>query len=320
MIQFSMRILVTGGAGFIGAHLCRTLLGDGHEVIALDNLSTGSFASIKDCFENQKFEFVKHDVIEPIYLEVDQIYNLACPASPFHYQKNPISTMKTNVIGTLNVANLATKLNVPLLQASTSEVYGDPQISPQSEEYWGNVNSFGVRSCYDEGKRAAEALLFDFGNMHNLNSRIARIFNTYGPGMQLNDGRVISNFLVQSLTEQPITIYGDGSQTRSFCYVSDLITGLIKLMNSSEKITTPVNLGNPNNFSVLEIAETILSCTNSNSKIVFKELPIDDPKKRLPDITKAKKILNWEPKISITEGLKLMIQDFKIRLKSFEDN
>jgi UDP-glucuronate decarboxylase len=311
-----MRILVTGGAGFIGSHLCRSLLKNGDEVIALDNLSTGSLDNIQDCLDSQKFEFVKHDVIEQIYLEVDQIFNLACPASPIHYQRDPIFTMKTNVIGTLNMANMATKLNIPLLQASTSEVYGDPQISPQPEEYWGNVNSYGVRSCYDEGKRAAEALLFDFRNKFNLNSRIARIFNTYGPRMQFNDGRVVSNFLVQSLSGQPITIYGDGSQTRSLCYISDLIDGLIKLMNSNEKITTPINLGNPNNFSILEIASLILSHTNSNSKIVFKELPIDDPKKRLPDITKAKKILNWEPKISFNEGLSLMIEDFKVRLKN----
>jgi UDP-glucuronate decarboxylase len=309
-----MRILVAGGAGFIGSHLCKRLLNLGHQVIALDNLFTGSLDNIEVCIKNSKFEFVHHDITEPIFIKVDKIINLACPASPVHYQREPIFTMKTNVIGTLNLADLSSRLKIPILHASTSEIYGDPKVNPQPEDYWGNVNPYGVRSCYDEGKRAAESLLHDFRNKLDLDARIARIFNTYGPSMQFNDGRVLSNFVYQALSQQPLTIYGDGNQTRSLCYIEDLLDGLISMMNYNGTLSTPINLGNPENYSILEIANLVIRLSNSKSSIVFKKLPEDDPKIRKPDISKARKLLSWTPKITLENGLNLMIQDFSNRI------
>ena len=308
------RILVTGGAGFIGSHLCERLLQEGHEVICVDNFYTGTKDNIKHLMNNPYFEIIRHDITFPLYVEVDEIYHLACPASPVHYQNDPVFTIKTAVHGTINMLGLAKRTKAKILLASTSEVYGDPEVHPQPEEYWGNVNPIGPRACYDEGKRCAETLFFDYYRQHKVKIKIARIFNTYGPRMQINDGRVISNFIVQALKGKDITLYGDGSQTRSFCYIDDMIEGLIRLMNTPDEITGPINLGNPKETSILELARKIIELTGSNSKIVFKPLPQDDPRRRCPDITKAKIILNWEPKISLEEGLKRTIEYFKLKL------
>lgn len=306
------RILITGGAGFIGSHLSERLLNEGNDIICLDNFYTGSKDNIRHLIGNNRFELVRHDVINEYNIEVDEIYNLACPASPVHYQYNPVKTMKTSVMGIINMLELAKKCNAKILQASTSEVYGDPKIHPQTEEYWGNVNPIGLRSCYDEGKRAAETLMIDYRRQNNVNIRIARIFNTYGPKMALNDGRVVSNFIIQALKNEPITVYGTGSQTRAFCYVSDIVDALIKLMNSSYSL--PVNLGNPDEHSILDFAKYIIELTNSKSEIIFKELPMDDPMQREPDISLAKSILNWEPKVSLKEGLLNTIKYFEERI------
>jgi UDP-glucuronate decarboxylase len=311
------RILVTGGAGFLGSHLCERLLQMNHEVICVDNLYTGSKNNILHLLQNKKFEFMRHDITFPLYLEVDEIYNLACPASPIHYQHNPVKTIKTSIHGAINMLGLAKRVGAKIFQASTSEVYGDPEISPQSENYWGRVNPVGIRSCYDEGKRCAETLFFDYHRQHNLDIKVARIFNTYGPNMNVADGRVVSNFIVQALRGEDITIYGDGSQTRSFCYSSDLITGIINLMDTNEKnITGPMNLGNENEFSVLNLANNILGITGSNSKIIFKDLPLDDPKQRKPDVSYAKKIISWNPKIELKDGLPKTIEYFENILKN----
>ncbi len=312
----SKRILITGGAGFIGSHLTEKLLTEGHEVICLDNLFTGSKSNIQKFFDHKNFEFIRHDVTQPFYAEVDEIYNLACPASPVHYQMNPIKTMKTSVLGALNMLGLAKRVNAKIFQASTSEVYGDPKVHPQPESYWGNVNPIGIRSCYDEGKRTAETLFMDYHRMHGLEIKIVRIFNTYGPNMNPEDGRVVSNFIVQALKGIDLTIYGDGLQTRSFCYVDDLVNGFTALMNSPKNIIGPINLGNPNEFTMLELAEKVLSITGSKSKIVFRPLPSDDPTQRKPDINQAKVHLNWEPKIQLEEGLKKTIHYFDQILKS----
>ena len=305
-----MKILVTGGAGFLGSHLCEKLLLNGHEVVALDNLVTGSKANIDHLLSKSKFEFIRHDVTFPIYLEIEGIFNLACPASPKKYQSDPVQTLKTSVHGTINLLGLAKRTKAKILQASTSEIYGDPNVSPQNESYWGNVNPIGIRSCYDEGKRAAETLFSDYHRQYNLDIRIARIFNTYGPKMAEDDGRVVSNFIVQALNNQPITIYGDGNQTRSFCYVDDLISGLVKLFDQPG-INTPVNLGNPVAINMKDLANEIIKYTKSDSKLVFKDLPQDDPVDRLPDITKARKILNWEPFVDREAGLNKTIEYFK---------
>lgn len=309
------RILVTGGAGFIGSHLCERLISDGHEVICLDNLFTGNKKNIQHLLTNPRFQFVEHDITEPLSVEVSQIYNLACPASPPHYQYDPIKTMKTSILGIINMLELAKANKAKLLQASTSEVYGDPHIHPQVETYWGNVNPIGIRSCYDEGKRAAETLMMDYHRQHNVDIRIVRIFNTYGENMDINDGRVVSNFIVQALKGEDITIYGNGLQTRSFCYVSDLIEGLISMMNNEASFIGPVNLGNPCEFTIKEFAELVTNKTNSNSQITYKELPSDDPCKRKPDITLAKKVLNWEPQTNIEQGLENTIQYFSEKIK-----
>lgn len=307
-----MKILVTGGAGFIGSHLCRRLLNEGNDVICVDNLFTGSKNNISDLLLNEHFEFCFQDVTEPLeFLNIDQIYNLACPASPVHYQYNPVKTIETNIIGAINVLNLAKLNNARVLQASTSEVYGDPLMHPQKETYWGNVNPIGIRSCYDEGKRAAETLFFDYHRQFGVNIKVARIFNTYGPNMQKNDGRVVSNFIVQALDGENITIYGDGQQTRSFCYVSDQVDGLIKLMNSDVNVTGPINIGNPCELTVSEIANLIVTMTESASQIVYRDLPADDPQKRKPDISLAKEILEWKPVIELTDGLNLTIDYFR---------
>ena len=305
-----MRILVTGGAGFLGSHLCERLLQSDHEVIALDNLVTGSKSNIEHLLGNPKFEFIRHDVTFPLYIEVEGVFNLACPASPKKYQTDPVQTLKTSVHGAINLLGLAKRTKARILQASTSEIYGDPKTSPQSENYWGNVNPIGIRSCYDEGKRAAETLFSDYHRQYGLDIRIARIFNTYGPKMAIDDGRVVSNFIVQALNDYPITIYGDGNQTRSFCYVDDLITGMIKLFNEPE-ISTPVNLGNPVAINMINLAHEIIKYTNSNSKIVFRDLPQDDPVDRMPDITNARKILNWEPLVDRKDGLNKTINYFR---------
>ena len=303
-------ILVTGGAGFIGSHLCEFLLSKGHVVICADNLFTGSKNNIKHLLNNKNFEFLRHDIVEPLTLEVDQIYNLACPASPIHYQFNPIKTIKMGTLGMMNMLGLAKRTGARILQASTSEVYGDPKEHPQTENYWGNVNPIGPRSCYDEGKRLAESLCFAYHWQNNVDIRIVRIFNTYGPNMALDDGRVVSNFIIQALKNENMTIYGEGNQTRSFCYVSDLIEGLYKMMECDD-FTGPVNLGNPVEFSMIELAKKVIDLTNSNSKITFHKLPKDDPHKRQPDITLAKEKLSWEPSISVDEGLKKTIEYFK---------
>ena len=305
------RILVTGGAGFIGSHLCERLLKEGHEILCVDNFYTGRRSNIAHLISNPYFEVLRHDICFPLFVEVDEIYNLACPASPVHYQFDPVQTTKTSVHGSINMLGLAKRLKIRILQASTSEVYGNPGVHPQPEEYWGNVNPVGVRACYDEGKRCAETLFFDYHRQHHLSIKVARIFNTYGPRMYPNDGRVVSNFIMQALKGEDITIYGDGSQTRSFCYVDELIEGLIRLMNSPENFTGPVNLGNPVEFSVLDLGKMVIEMTGSASNIVFKSLPDDDPKQRKPDISLAIKELDWEPKISLEKGLKQTIEFFK---------
>ena len=312
-----MRILVTGGAGFIGSHLCKYLLNKGDDVICVDNLFTGSKDNIKELLNNHNFEFIRHDITSSLYVEVDQIYNLACPAAPIHYQYNPIKTIKCNTVGMVNMLGLAKRTGARILQASTSEVYGDPEEHPQKESYWGNVNPIGIRSCYDEGKRVAETLCFDYHRQNKVDIRIVRIFNTYGPNLHKNDGRVISNFIVQALKNEPITIYGDGSQTRSFCYISDLLEGMHRMMNKEDFIG-PVNLGNPAEFSVKEIATKIKELTNSSSEIIHNELPKDDPVRRKPDISLAKSKLNWEPKINLDEGLTKTIDYFKDILQKQE--
>lgn len=306
-----MKILVTGGAGFVGSHLTTELLKSGHEVIVVDNFFTGDRRNLHHLKDHENLEIIRHDVIHPLYLEVEAIFNLACPASPVHYQKHPVQTMQASVIGSINLLELARRCNAKILQASTSEVYGDPIISPQNEQYWGNVNPIGIRACYDEGKRSAETIFMDYHRQYQTQIKIARIFNTYGPRMALNDGRVVSNFIIQALRGEPITMYGSGSQTRSFCFVSDLVNGLTKLMDSSDEITGPINIGNPNEFTIKELAHEIIRKTNSKSEIVFKEIPSDDPKQRKPDIAKAQTQLKWNPSIELDEGLSLTIQYFK---------
>jgi UDP-glucuronate decarboxylase len=306
-----MRILVSGAGGFLGSHLCDKLLSNGHEVLAVDNFFTGARTNVAHLLGNPNFELLRHDVTFPLFVEVDAIYNLASPASPIHYQKDPVQTIKTNILGAVNMLGMAKRLRVPIFQASTSEVYGDPEVHPQTEEYWGNVNPIGPRACYDEGKRAAETLFFDYNRQHGVNIRVARIFNTYGPRMATGDGRVVSNFIVQALKGEDITIYGDGSQSRSFCYVSDLIDGFVRMMDQTDSLVGPINLGNPNEFTMLELAEQVIRLTGSKSKLRFEPLPQDDPKQRQPDISKAKRILDWEPKIQLDEGLDLTIRYFK---------
>ncbi|MBD0361251.1 MAG: SDR family oxidoreductase [Coleofasciculus sp. C3-bin4] len=313
-----MRILVTGGAGFIGSHLIDRLMADGHEVICLDNFYTGHKRNILKWLDNPYFELIRHDITEPIRLEADQIYHLACPASPVHYQYNPVKTIKTNVMGTLNMLGLAKRVKARFLLASTSEVYGDPEVHPQSEDYRGNVNPIGPRSCYDEGKRVAETLAFDYHWQNNVDIRVARIFNTYGSRMLENDGRVVSNLVVQTLKGEPLTVYGDGSQTRSFCYVSDLVEGLMRLMNGEH--TGPINLGNPDEYTILQLAQAVQKMVNPDAEIIFKPLPQDDPRRRRPDITKAKTLLGWQPTIPLQEGLKLTVEDFRNRVASPEEH
>ncbi len=308
------RILVTGGAGFVGSHLIDRLLEQGHEVICVDNLFTGTKRNVDHLHNHTRFEMMRHDVTFPLYVEVDEIYNLACPASPIHYQHDPVATTKTSVHGAINMLGLAKRLKCKVFQASTSEVYGDPAVHPQPEEYWGNVNPIGPRSCYDEGKRCAETLFFDYHRQHGVEIKVARIFNTYGPRMHHADGRVVSNFIVQALQGDPITIYGDGSQTRSFCYVDDLVEGFIRLMDTDSSVTGPVNLGNPGEFTMLELAEKIIAQTGSKSQLVYQNLPQDDPKQRRPDINRAKDQLDWEPAVKLDEGLRRTINYFKTRL------
>ena len=305
------RILVTGGAGFLGSHLCERLLSEGHDVVCLDNYFTGQKQNVVHLLKHPYFELVRHDVTMPYYVEVDEIYNLACPASPIHYQFNPIKTVKTSVMGAINMLGLAKRVKAKVLQASTSEVYGDPEIHPQTEEYWGHVNPIGERACYDEGKRAAETLFVNYHKQNKVRIKIVRIFNTFGPRMHPNDGRVVSNFIVQALQNKDITMYGDGTQTRSFCYVDDMIEGLIKMMNTGDEITGPINIGNPSEFTILELAEKIIRLTGSKSKVVFMPLPSDDPMQRKPDISKAREILDWEPKYPLEEGLVKTIQYFR---------
>jgi UDP-glucuronate decarboxylase len=305
-----MRVLVTGGAGFLGSHLCERLIAQGHDVICLDNLFTGSKNNIRHLMGNPFFEFIRHDIVNPIQVEVDQIYNLACPASPVHYQYNPIKTTKVSVLGAMNCLGLAKRVKARVFQASTSEVYGDPSVHPQTEEYWGNVNPIGIRSCYDEGKRVAETMFFDYHRQHNVDIRVIRIFNTYGPRMDPKDGRVVSNFIVQALQGTDITIYGDGSQTRSFCYVDDLVEGFLRFMNQ-DTIIGPMNLGNPGEFTIRELAEMVIRKTGTRSKIIYQPLPQDDPTQRRPDISKAQKHLGWEPKVPLEEGLEKTIAYFR---------
>ena len=320
------RILVTGGAGFIGSHLSERLLDEGHEVICVDNFFTGAKENIKHLLGNPYFEIIRHDICFPLYTEVDEIYNLACPASPIHYQFDPVQTTKVNVSGSINMLGLAKRLKIRVLQASTSEVYGDPSVHPQPETYWGNVNTIGQRACYDEGKRCAETLFFDYHRQHGIDIKVVRIFNTYGPRMHPNDGRVVSNFIIQALEGEDITIYGDGSQTRSFCYVDDTVDGIIRMMNTPRGITGPVNLGNPNEISILDLARLIIDLTGSESRIVFKPLPQDDPRRRCPDITLAREKLGWKPKIDLMTGLKktveyfsdLIRREFDIRIKRLQ--
>ncbi|MGE5342435.1 MAG: UDP-glucuronic acid decarboxylase family protein [Candidatus Omnitrophota bacterium] len=303
-------ILVTGGAGFIGSHLCERLLNEDNEVICMDNFFTGSKENIRHLLSNPHFELIRHDIVHPAFVEVDEIYNLACPASPVHYQYNPVKTIKTSVMGAVNMLGLARRVKAKILQASTSEVYGNPNVHPQPESYWGNVNPIGIRSCYDEGKRCAETLFFDYHRQNNLKIKVVRIFNTYGPRMHPNDGRVVSNFIVQALKGKDITIYGDGSQTRSFCFVDDMVGGLISMMNSTDELIGPVNLGNPAEFTIRELAEKVILMTGSKSKIVFKPLPADDPERRKPDIALAKERLNWEPTVHLEKGLEKTIAYF----------
>jgi UDP-glucuronate decarboxylase len=314
MIFSRKRILVTGGTGFIGSHLCTRLLDSGAEILCVDNFFSSDKDNVSHLMQNPRFELLRHDVTFPLYVEVDEIYNLACPASPVHYQHDPVQTFKTSVHGAINMLGLAKRLHVKILQSSTSEIYGDPQEHPQAESYWGHVNPIGIRSCYDEGKRAAECLFFDYHRQNGLPIKIARIFNTYGPKMHENDGRVISNFIVQALQNRNITIYGDGDQTRSFCYVDDLVTGLITLMNTEETFTGPVNLGNPREFSIVELARMIIEITKSKSKIEFRDLPQDDPRRRRPDISLAQSKLNWFPSISLEDGLRTTIEYFRCKI------
>ena len=309
------KVLVTGGAGFLGSHLCERLLDDGHEVLCVDNYFTGSKSNIVHLLDNPRFEILRHDVTFPLYVEVDEIYNLACPASPIHYQHDPVQTTKTSVHGAINMLGLAKRVGAKIFQASTSEVYGDPQVHPQTENYWGHVNPIGFRSCYDEGKRCAETLFFDYRRQHNLRIKVARIFNTYGPRMHPNDGRVVSNFIVQALQNRPITIYGDGSQTRSFCYVDDLIEAFIRLMDTGDDFTGPVNTGNPGEFTIKELAEKTIELTGSKSQLVYKPLPSDDPMQRKPDIALATEKLSWEPTIKLEDGLRKTIAYFEDLLR-----
>jgi UDP-glucuronate decarboxylase len=310
------RILVTGGAGFLGSHLCEKLLNDGHEVLCIDNFYTGRRSNVIEFLSNSSFEVLRHDICFPLYVEVDEIYNLACPASPIHYQFDPVQTTKTSVHGSINMLGLAKRIKAKIFQASTSEVYGDPIVHPQPESYWGNVNPIGTRSCYDEGKRCAETLFFDYYRQHKLRIKIARIFNTYGPKMHMNDGRVVSNFILQALRGEDITVFGDGSQTRSFCYVDDMIDGFLRFMNTPDDFTGPVNLGNPSEFTILELAEKIIKRTKTRSRIVYKPLPEDDPQQRQPDIELARKTLKWKPKVNFDDGLKDTIAYFKKLLSS----
>jgi len=308
------KILVTGGAGFLGSHLCDRLINEGHEVLCVDNFFTGSKSNVGHLLGNSQFELMRHDVTVPLYVEVDQIYNLACPASPIDYQRNPVQTTKTSVLGAINMLGLAKRVKAKILQASTSEVYGDPTVHPQPEVYWGNVNPIGPRSCYDEGKRCAETLFFDYSRQSQVDIKVVRIFNTYGPRMHPRDGRVVSNFIVQALMGEDITIYGDGSQTRSFCYVDDLIEGFLRTMATGRELTGPINLGNPNEFTMLELAEQVIKAVGGKSKLVFMPLPIDDPKQRQPNITMAEEKLDWKPKVCLADGLKATIEYFRIAL------
>ena len=314
-MHLQKRILVTGGAGFLGSHLCKRLLDEGHDVLCVDNFFTSSKENIKPLLDNPNFELMRHDVTFPLFVEVDEIYNLACPASPIHYQHDPVQTTKTNVHGAINMLGLAKRVNAKIFQASTSEVYGDPEVHPQKEDYWGHVNPIGYRSCYDEGKRCAETLFFDYHRQHKLRIKVGRIFNTYGPHMHPNDGRVVSNLIMQALQNKPITIYGDGSQTRSFCYVDDLIEGFVRLMNSPDDFVGPVNLGNPGEFTILELAQKIIQMTGSKSELVYEPLPSDDPTQRQPDIGLAREKLGWEPKIQLEQGLIHTIPYFESLLK-----
>jgi len=314
-VLIERRVLVTGGAGFIGSHLCRRLLDRGDEVLCVDNFYTGTRHNVHELLSHPRFELTRHDICFPLYVEVDQIFNLACPASPIHYQFDPVQTTKASVHGAIHMLGLAKRVKAKILQASTSEVYGDPTVHPQTEEYWGNVNPIGPRSCYDEGKRCAETLFFDYRRQHRLAIKVARIFNTYGPMMHPNDGRVVSNFIIQALRNQDITVYGEGSQTRSFCYVDDLVDGLLRLMETSDEVTGPINLGNPVEFSIRQLAETVIELTGSSSRIVNQELPEDDPKQRKPDITKAQSVLGWTPKVQLHEGLIKTIEYFEGVLK-----
>ena len=313
--MMTKRILITGGAGFLGSHLCERLLSCDNDIVCLDNFFTGSKDNVSHLLKNPHFELISHDIIDPVYLEVDEIYNLACPASPVQYQLNPIKTIKTNVLGVINVLGIAKRAKAKILQASTSEVYGDPDVHPQNESYWGRVNPIGIRSCYDEGKRAAECLMMDYRRQNGVNSKIARIFNTYGPRMAINDGRVVSNFIIQALQNKNITVYGDGSHTRSFCYVDDMVCGLISMMNAADEFYGPVNLGNPYEFTILQLAQMVIKLTQSNSQIDFHPLPPDDPTQRKPDIKLAKKKLGWEPKVMLAEGLIHTIEYFRNSLK-----
>ncbi|MCA1909029.1 MAG: SDR family oxidoreductase [Magnetospirillum sp.] len=310
------RVLVTGGAGFLGSHLCERLLADGHDVLCVDNFYTGTKENIAHLMGNPYFELIRHDVTFPLYLEVDEIFNLACPASPVHYQRDPVQTTKTSVHGAINMLGLAKRIGAKIFQASTSEVYGDPEVHPQVEEYRGAVNPIGPRACYDEGKRCAETLFFDYHRQHSLRIKVARIFNTYGPRMHPDDGRVVSNFIVQALEGRPITIYGDGSQTRSFCFVSDLIEGFVRLMNSPDQVTGPINLGNPREMTIRQLAETVIRLTGARSELVVKPLPADDPLQRQPNITKAKQLLDWEPVVDLDTGLQRTIDYFRTRLEA----
>ena len=309
------KILITGGAGFIGSHLCKRLLDEGNDLVCVDNYFTGSKENISGLFKSPYFEVLRHDVCFPLYVEVDQIYNLACPASPIHYQHDPVQTTKTSVHGAINMLGLAKRINARILQASTSEIYGDPEIHPQKEMYWGNVNPIGPRSCYDEGKRCAETLFFDYQRQHKLDIKVVRIFNTYGPNMHPNDGRVVSNFIMQALQNQDITVYGDGQQTRSFCYIDDLVNGMIKMMTSSTKVIGPINLGNPVEYKIVDLAKIIIELTKSKSKIIKKDLPVDDPMRRKPDISMAKDLIDWEPTTDLKDGLEQTIDYFKSKLK-----
>jgi UDP-glucuronate decarboxylase len=313
-MHLNKRIMITGGCGFLGSHLCERLLDQGHEILCVDNCFTGTKRNIAHAMDNPGFEFVRHDITFPLYLEVDEIYNMACPASPIHYQFDPVQTTKTSVHGAINMLGLAKRVKATILQASTSEVYGDPEMHPQHESYWGRVNPIGHRACYDEGKRCAETLFFDYHRQHRLKIKVARIFNTYGPRMHPNDGRVVSNFIVQALRSEPITIYGDGSQTRSFCYVDDLVEGLIRLMNTPDEITGPVNIGNPDEFTIRQLAEMVIDLIGSRSKIIYRELPRDDPRQRRPDIALARKTLQWQPTVHLSEGLRKTIAYFEALL------